>query len=56
MGRTTPRTVAELVAAGAELQGAVIKYSNADDRGRAGTMFILMPDGVTVTIKIEVND
>lgn len=53
---TTPRVVAEMIKAGAEAQGATVTYSNADDRGRFGRMFILMPDGVTVTIQIELND
>lgn len=53
---TTPKTVADMIAKGAHAAGATVTYSNADDRGRFGTMFIQMPDGVTTTIKIELND
>jgi hypothetical protein len=52
---TTPGAVARMIAAGAAAAGAKVTYSNADDRGRFGMMFIQMPDGVTVTIKIEVE-
>ncbi len=53
---TTPRAVAEMIAAGARAQGAQVVYSNADEQGRFGTMFVQMPDDVTVTIKIELGN
>jgi hypothetical protein len=53
---TTPRAVAEMIAIGAKAKGATISYSNATEQSRYGLMYILMPDGVTVTIKIELND
>lgn len=53
---TTPGTVAQMIRKGAEAIGATVTYSNADDRGRFGTMHIRMPDGVTTTIKIELGD
>lgn len=53
---TTPGVVADMIRKGAEAIGAKVIYSNADDRGRFGRMHILMPDGVTTTIQIELED
>lgn len=53
---TTPRTVAEMIKLGAQAVGAKVTYSNADDRGRAGRMYIQMPDGVVTSIQIELHD
>ena len=52
---TTPRAVAEMIKLGAQAVGAKVTYSNADDRGRAGLMYIEMPDGATTMIQIELN-
>jgi hypothetical protein len=53
---TTPRAVAEMIRLGAQAVGARVTYSNADDRGRFGRMYIEMPDGVATSIQIELEN
>lgn len=52
---TTPAAVADLIIAGAKAVGAKVNYTNAGSNGRFGIVVIEMPDGVGVTLKIEIE-
>ena len=53
---TTPKTVADAIAAGVTAAGGKVTYSNADERGRCGRMYLQMADGTAVSIQIEIQD
>jgi hypothetical protein len=52
---TTPKSVAQMIIAGAEAVGAKVTYTNATEQGRFGIVHVEMPDGEIVQIKIELS-